>query len=133
MLLGLFPEQQLLSGQLPQGEIFPGGRARFVERGNPYHGRIADGADIITSFADDYSMLNAQGGFIQNGRLYFGQGKPADDSVCLRVIDLYGIKKMESYINLSAGGFTFEPEGMFEYQGELMMTVYGASIARVMI
>lgn len=90
-------------------------------------------ADIITSFADDYSMLNAQGGFIQNGRLYFGQGKPGDDSVCLRVIDLYGIKKMESYIDLSAGGFTFEPEGTFEYQGELMMTVYGSSIARVMI
>ena len=78
-------------------------------------------SDIVESFSDNWSMLNAQGGFIRNGKLVIGQGYPSARDTCCRVIDLYVQKKMVSYVDIISTGFQFEPEGMFEYDGKIMM------------
>lgn len=89
--------------------------------------------DILQSFDDDYSLLYAQGAFIANGKLYIGQGQPGNNTVCLRAVDLYVTRRMESYIDISSNGFEYEPEGLFEYRGQIMMTVYGPYIVRLLL
>lgn len=78
-------------------------------------------ADIIEAFYDDWSMLNAQGAFIQNGKLVIGQGYPSAGYINVRVVDLYAQKKQTSLIDLYKNGFKFEPEGMVFWDNRIVM------------
>lgn len=88
-------------------------------------------ADILDSFGDNWSMLNAQGGFIQNGKLVIMQGYPNVGYINCRVVDLYLSKKQTSFIDLYKAGFADEPEGVFFYDGKIMATGYATAIYQI--
>ncbi len=93
-------------------------------------------ADLGLSFQGSWSMLNTQGGFVKNGRLYIGQGYPSVGYVNIRVVDLYTLRGQISYLDLYGAGFNWEPEGVFEYNGELLTSLNSNTtgyIARIIV
>lgn len=88
-------------------------------------------ADILESFSDDWSMLNAQGGFIRNGKLVIVQGYPSAGYIWCRIIDLYLAKKQTSLIDLYRNGMPYEPEGAFFYDGKIMTNTSGTRIVAI--
>lgn len=73
--------------------------------------------DILDSFSDNWSMLNAQGGAINNGRLYIVQGYIGVGYVWLRGIDLYAQRRQVTLLDMYRDGVPDEPEGVFIYDG----------------
>lgn len=94
---------------------------------------VLSDTDIIDQFSDYWSMAYAQGGFIRNGKLVIGQGYQSIGRICLRVIDLYAQKKMVSFFNLLADGFTAEPEGVFWFDDAIHIHTNGSSIYKISI
>ena len=75
--------------------------------------------DIIDSFSLDYSGINSQGGCIKDGKLYIGQGYPGAGYVYLNIIDLRK-KMLLERVDLLSMGVTWEPQGCFFYDRNLM-------------
>ena len=83
-------------------------------------------ADILDSFPEEFSMYNAQGGFVKYGKLFILQGT---SQMYLRVIDLYLQKKQVSLVDMTASaGIDFEMEGCWTYNGKVMMAGTGANL-----
>lgn len=80
---------------------------------------IEDG-DILDSFSADYDAKYSQGGCIKNGKLFIAQGS-ASVGIYLNVFDLRK-KKLLSRIDLLASGITWEPEGCFVYNDNIMIS-----------
>lgn len=89
-------------------------------------------ADIIDSFSDTWIMENAQGGFVNNGKLVIMQGYQSVGAINLRVIDLYVEKKQVSFADLLGNGFTDEPEGVFLYKGNIYTSTANTKIWKFM-
>lgn len=76
--------------------------------------------DIKMSYMLGCSALNMQGGCILNGKLYIGQGYKSAGYIYLNVVDLK--KKSLQRIDLLDNGVTWEPEGCFTYNGNIMIS-----------
>lgn len=76
--------------------------------------------DILEQKKYDFSLLNAQGGFYRNGKLYFAQGYPSTNQelnyIFFRIIDVKG-KKAPQSIDMHKDGFKYEPEGCWFWKG----------------
>ena len=68
----------------------------------------------------DCSAVNMQCGCIVNGILYIGQGYKSAGYIYLNVVDLRRRQLLER-IDLIERGVTWEPEGCFFYNGNLMI------------
>lgn len=77
--------------------------------------------DILSSFMIDCSAINMQGGCINDGLLYIGQGYPAIGYVYLNVVDLTNYTLL-GRIDLLKYQVSWEPEGCFFYDNCLMLT-----------
>lgn len=75
---------------------------------------------ILSSFMIDASALNMQGGCIQDGILYIGQGYQSVGYIYLNIIDLEK-KELVRRIDLLENRFVWEPEGCFFYDGSVMI------------
>lgn len=76
---------------------------------------------IVDSFDLGYTAVNSQGGCINNGVLYIGQGMKSAGYIYLNIIDLND-KKVITRTDLLANGIEWEPEGCFYYNGALMLS-----------
>ena len=76
--------------------------------------------DILDSFSANYDATNSQGGVILNGKLFVAQGY-ASFGIYLNIFDLEKMKQL-SRIDLLASGITWEPEGCFVYNDNLMIS-----------
>lgn len=91
-------------------------------------------SDIVDAFSGDFSALNAQGGVINGGRLFIGQGGGTYGYTWLRVIDLYAQRRQVTFIDLlNTTGITDEPEGMFFYDGAIFICTYQRRIYKLLI
>lgn len=90
---------------------------------------VLEDYDILSSFMIDCKAHNMQGGCIENGILYIGQGYSSVGYIYLNIID---IKKQEltRRIDLIESGITWEPEGCFYYDGSIMLT-HTSAISRI--
>ena len=86
-------------------------------------------SDIESSFLIDTKASNMQGGCIMNGKLYIGQGYPNANYVYLNVVDLREERLVKRY-DLLAKGVDWEPEGCFQYDGNVMLS-YTSGISRI--
>ena len=77
--------------------------------------------DILSSFSIDCQAINMQGGCINEGVLYIGQGLPAVGYMYLNIIDLEK-KSLIRRINLQDYGIGWEPEGCFFYDASVMLS-----------
>lgn len=112
------------------------GLARFTRFAVPDISQASvtlEDSDIVDAFSDTWRMTYAQGGFIHGGKLYIGQGYPNVNHVYFRVVDLYGARKQVSFVDLYSKGFNFEPEGVFEYGGEIIMTTTTQYLMRLIV
>ena len=75
---------------------------------------------ILSSFMIDADALNMQGGCIQDGILYIGQGYLSVGYIYLNVIDLEK-EQLVRRIDLQENRFVWEPEGCFFYDGSVML------------
>ena len=82
---------------------------------------------ILDSYKFNYNATNSQGGCIKDGKLYIGQGYPSAGYIYLNIIDLKQKKLIQRVDLLNQYGVTWEPEGCFFYNGNLMMST-GANI-----
>lgn len=82
---------------------------------------ILEDEDILSSFLIDASAVNMQGGCIQDGILYIGQGLPSAGDVYLNIVDLKQ-QKLIRRIDLRDYRVSWEPEGCFFYDGSVMLT-----------
>jgi hypothetical protein len=77
-------------------------------------------ADLLNHSYYDFSLLNAQGGFFRNGKLYFAQGFPSTDSslnyVYFRELNIKKKNKMKT-VDMLEDGFNYEPEGCWYWKG----------------
>lgn len=64
-----------------------------------------------------------------NGKLYIGQGYPNANYVYLNVVDLREERLVKRY-DLLAKGVDWEPEGCFQYDGNVMLS-YTGGISRI--
>ncbi len=85
--------------------------------------------DILSSFFIDANALYMQGGCINDGILYIGQGDPVAGFVYLNVVDLRLQEIVERY-DLQKCGFNWEPEGCFYYGGSVMLA-HTRAISRI--
>ena len=76
--------------------------------------------DILSSFMIDCSALNMQGGCINDGILYIGQGFPAVGYVYLNVVDLAN-RVLLARIDLQKYQVNWEPEGCFFFDNSVML------------
>jgi len=76
--------------------------------------------DILSSFMIDCSALNMQGGCINDGILYIGQGFPAVGYVFLNVVDLAN-RALLARIDLQKYQVNWEPEGCFFFDNSVML------------
>ena len=76
---------------------------------------------IVDSFDLSYTAVNSQGGCINNGILYIGQGMKSAGYIYLNIIDLND-KKVITRTDLLANGSEWEPEGCFYYNGAVMLS-----------
>lgn len=81
---------------------------------------------IIESYKFNYKATNSQGGCIKDGKLYIAQGFKSW-GIYLNIIDLKQKKLIQRVDLLNQYGVTWEPEGCFFYNGNLMMST-GANI-----
>ena len=86
---------------------------------------VLNDQDIVSSFMIEASAINMQGGCIQDGVMYIGQGTPSSGNVYLNIIDLEK-KELVRQLDLKELGFNWEPEGCFFYDGSVMLTHIGA-------
>ena len=77
--------------------------------------------DVIDSYPLDYNGINSQGGCIKDGRLFIAQGYKSAGYIYLNVIDLEK-KELVKRIDLLHNGFSWEPEGCFTYNGNIMIS-----------
>ena len=61
-----------------------------------------------------------QGGSIHNGLLYIGQGYKSAGYIFLNIVDLKK-RRLKERIDLLDHGISWEPEGCFIYDGNLMI------------
>lgn len=78
-------------------------------------------SDIQSSFLLDISAVNMQGGCVNNGMLYIGQGVYSAGYIYLNVIDLEK-KELVIRMDLMKEGVRWEPEGCFFYDGSVMIS-----------
>lgn len=76
--------------------------------------------DIIDSFMLGCKAINMQGGSIHNGLLYIGQGYKSAGYIFLNIVDLKK-RRLKERIDLLDHGISWEPEGCFIYDGNLMI------------
>lgn len=76
--------------------------------------------DILSSFMIDCSALNMQGGCINNGILYIGQGFPAVGYIYLNVVDIANMVLL-GRVDLRKYQVNWEPEGCFFYDNSVML------------
>lgn len=76
--------------------------------------------DIINAFMLDCTAVNMQGGCIQDGILYIGQGLPSSGDLRLNVVDLEKQSLVRRFA-LKDFKVNWEPEGCFFYDGRLML------------
>lgn len=86
---------------------------------------VLEDTDILSSFMLDISAVNMQGGCIDNGMLYIGQGLYSAGYILLNVIDLEK-KELAMQVDLMELGVRWEPEGCFFYDGSVMLAHTGA-------
>lgn len=79
--------------------------------------------DISDAFSTEWKMTNAQGGFVHGNLLVIGQGFPTKKHtpINIHVIDLKK-HKVVGTTNIYAMGFKDEPEGVFLYNGKVMIS-----------
>ena len=79
--------------------------------------------DISDAFNTEWKMTNAQGGFVHGNLLVIGQGFPTKKHtpINIHVIDLKK-HKVVGTTNIYAMGFKDEPEGVFLYNGKVMIS-----------
>jgi len=88
---------------------------------------ILDKKDILTSYEIPTTATYMQGGVIQDGKLYIAKGYANVNVIALYVVDLYG-KALVASIDLLGNGYTWEPEGVFIYDGKLMTSANNGSV-----
>ena len=76
--------------------------------------------DIKSSFMLGCSAVNMQGGCVKDGKLFIGQGSKSAGYIYLNIVDL-AEQKLLRRIDLLAQGITWEPEGCFAYNGNIMV------------
>lgn len=76
---------------------------------------------ILDTYALDYNAINSQGGCIKDGKLFIGQGYKSAGYVYLNVIDLK-LRRLINRIDLLEQGITWEPEGCFFNNSNLMIS-----------
>lgn len=82
---------------------------------------VLEDSDIISSFMLDIPAANMQGGCVNNGMLYIGQGLYSAGYIYLNVIDLEK-KELVIRMDLMKEGVRWEPEGCFFYDGSVMLS-----------
>ena len=82
---------------------------------------VLEDEDILTSFMIDANAVNMQGGCIQDGVLYIGQGLPSAGYMYLNIVDLK-LEQLVRRIDLQEYRVSWEPEGCFFYDGSVMLT-----------
>lgn len=91
-------------------------------------------SDILDSFNCEFNLLNAQGGFYRNGKIYIVQGHPSKNEklnyVYFREIDLRK-KKLVKTVDMLNNGFRSEPEGCWYYNGSVMVGGYKKRIYKL--
>ena len=106
----------------------------FDENGEIQNVVYLHDSDIIDSFNCDFNLLNAQGGFYRNGKIYFVQGFPSKKEklnfVYFREIDLKK-RKLVRTVDMLANGFRVEPEGCWYYNGYVMIAGGGKKIYKL--
>ena len=80
-----------------------------------------NGGDIKESYFLNCSAIYMQGGCIEGGFLYIGQGYKDAGFIYLNVIDLEK-KKLDMRIDLLGKNIRWEPEGCFYYNGKVMLS-----------
>ena len=80
--------------------------------------------DILSSFMIDCSALNMQGGCINNGILFIGQGYPSAGYIYLNVVDL-AQRGILGRVDLRKYQVNWEPEGCFFYDSSVMLSHSG--------
>lgn len=88
--------------------------------------------DAIDSFAVGKSLVNAQGGMMHNGKLYIAVGIPKNENVCLNIYDPL-TRTMERQINMWSEGFKWEPEGVWMYDGDIMVSTSVSKLFKLKI
>ena len=81
---------------------------------------VLEDEDIRTSFMIDVPAFNMQGGCIQDGVLYIGQGSSSVGYILLNIIDLER-QILVTRLDLQAYHVNWEPEGCFFYGGCVML------------
>lgn len=87
---------------------------------------VMNDSDIKSSFMLNCNAINMQGGCINDGVLYIGQGYKSAGYIILNVIDLKR-ELLISQTDLLRIGVDWEPEGCFFYDGKVMISA-GTSI-----
>ncbi len=85
--------------------------------------------DIVSAFMIDASAINMQGGCIQDGVLYIGQGYWSAGYIYLNIIDLEK-RELVRRFDLREYNVTWEPEGCFFYDGSVMLA-HANAISRI--
>lgn len=84
---------------------------------------------ILSSFMIDISASNMQGGCIEDGLLYIGQGMASVGYIYLNIVDLEK-QELIQRIDLLNHGVGWEPQGCFFYDGSVMLT-HSSAISRI--
>ena len=90
---------------------------------------ILNDKDILSSFMVEANAVNMQGGCIQDGILYIGQGLPSAGYIYLNIIDLEK-EELVKRVDLREYRVIWEPEGCFFYDGSVMLA-YTSAICRI--
>lgn len=90
---------------------------------------ILNDDDIISSFMINASAINMQGGCIQDGILYIGQGYASAGYINFNIIDLEK-KELIRCFDLQEYKISWEPEGCFFYDGSVMLA-HSSAICRI--
>lgn len=90
---------------------------------------VMNDEDILSSYMIDASAVNMQGGCIQDGVLYIGQGYASAGYIYLNIIDLEK-KELVRRFDLQEYKFFWEPEGCFFYD-DCVMLAHTAGICRI--
>ncbi len=90
---------------------------------------ILEDSDIVSSFMLDCSAVNMQGGCINNGYLYIGQGYPGAGYIYFNIVDLITQTLIQRH-DLKSYRVNWEPEGCFFYDGSVMLA-HTSAICRI--
>jgi hypothetical protein len=92
---------------------------------------MLEDSDILDSWMLGCKAINMQGGCIKDDILYIGQGYKSVGYIYLNIVDLKN-RFLSKRIDLLDIGITWEPEGSFTYNGNLMIAS-GANIWEIVI